>query len=386
MTIIITGKLATDITRLKGVTDERFDALACSRLLEESRPTRLAIRRIQLSLAEGAIRNAMDRAGMLVVGDHCSLTTPEFTLVVPRSRRISPVEGLHVRYVTHALSAESLMRVRPELGLGEETFITNPGLTWLLESMKATDVDSLKIAMEFCGTYSTAHGGSITYGLAPAIAPKDLVHQLDALVGAAEKNTDRRRRQEGAPCIRSRIHGLAAARRVAPFILGGSASPLETNVAITLALPAQRGGWGISGLTLNYRIDLSRQQREISDKRYIVVDGYVPQRRLAYECDSRMFHTQIEKGYRDRERASAALFHDIRLLHITSNIVMDEVRFTSFCEEFARLAGKRQRPCSDSTWDRRRSLRQQLGLPLNAPASYDTMTVPVEAYAEASAR
>ena len=219
--------------------------------------------------------------------------------------------------------------------------------------------------MEMCGTYSRSPERALLTQLQPACTPSALLHGVKELAHAAGGQ---------------RVPGLARALRMARYVLGSSASPMETKVAIMLSLPVAFGGWGVRGLLLNRRVELTNEQREIAGKPYLVLDGYLASGLIGYEYDSREYHDRTDRVYRDRVRITAAQCLDIKLLSLTADIVMDEERCASFCDEFSRLAGKRQRVLGARTIQRRHRLRERLGLPLGERYLFQDGEVPIEAY------
>ena len=369
MAAILTGNLATSIVRIGAVSDELLDAKACNRILAHAYPSRETVRAIQDSVGAGACRSSLQRHGLRFVEEGASSPSPEsnpaYALVLPRNRSARPPLCGNVRYASFPLADESLLRVAPELDLGEETYVVSPALNWVLESARVDGVAALEIAMELCGTYTFSPERALLTQLPPACTPSALLHGVQELARAASGQ---------------RVPGLARALKMAPFALGSSASPMETKVAIMLSLPVSQGGWGVRGLLLNRRVELANEQREIAGKPYLVLDGYLAGGRIGYEYDSREYHDRTDRGYRDRVRVTAAQCLDIKLLSLTADIVMDEERCTSFCDEFARLAGKRQRVLGTRTIQRRRRLRQRLGLPLGKHYLLSDGEVPLEAY------
>ncbi len=379
MAAILAGNLATSIVRIGAVTDERLDAKACNRILAHAYPSREAARAIQGSVGAGACKSFLRRHGLKLVEAPASAPADAsdpapvpmsaqasaFAFVLPRNRSARPPLPEHVRYASCPLADESLLRVAPELDLGEETYVVSPALNLVLESARMDDVDALEIAMETCGTYVLSSEGALLTQLPSACTPSSLVHGVQELARAASGQ---------------RMPGLARALRMAPFALGSSASPMETKVAIMLSLPVSFGGWGVQGLVLNRRMELTNEQREIAGKPYLVLDGYLASGHIGYEYDSREYHDRADRDYRDRVRVTVAQCLDIKLLSLTADIVMDEERCTSFCDEFARLAGKRPRTLGMRTIQRRHRLRQRLGLPLGERSLFQDGEVPLEAY------
>ena len=105
----------------------------------------------------------------------------------------------------------------------------------------------VQLELELCGTYALAENG-------PAIsreAPLTTAAKLRAFVEAAA----------GAP-------GRATALRATRYLLDGSASAMETLLALLLYLPNNLGGYGLKKPKLNYSVDAPASLRELADRSY----------------------------------------------------------------------------------------------------------------------
>lgn len=365
MPVIITGSSALSILRMRGITDERFDAMACRRILEGSYPTRLFTQAALGSPTFGYERVAFRNSGLSLVPDGDSAIGPHIDVVVHRHQHVRPITGLITHYASYPLIDGSLFRVDPALGIGDDIYVTAPALSWIFMSQSLNDLGALEQAFELCGSYAVSADGSLLTGIAPVTTSRELMRQTRGIARAA---------------CDQRVPGLSRAMAMAPYVLDNSASPMETKVAIMLSLPVNRGGWGITDLALNQRFDLSREQREIARKTYLVIDGCIASKRLGYEYDSREFHDRDDREYSDRVRLAAVQCLGLRVLPLTADIVMDELRCTSFFDELARLAGKRIRKLGARTLRRRCRVRRELGLPVAERFWSNELDVPLEVY------
>ena len=365
MSVILSGILATDILRAKMVTRERFDARECRRIVEKAFPSAGSVSQIRQTLERG-VRDGVsspNRPTPAPMGSPPNIPTLEF--VVSRHTHGPNVHASTLHYISLPLPAGSLLRVDPKLGFGMATYVVDPALNWLLASADCGRARSLEIAMELCGTYSVRPDGSVLYGCDHVCTPEYLRKRAHDIREVA---------------FGHRIAGWEGLDYSMPYILSRSASPMETKAAIMLSLPVSRGGWGINGLELNRRIDLTRDQQVIAGKPYIVIDGYLAGGNLGYEYDSDEFHSGHVREERDRLRATAAQCFGTTLLSLTRDVIESTVRFAAFCDEFSRLAGKRKRPLGERTLDRRMALRHNLGLSMRDIWQTADEAVPVEAY------
>lgn len=346
MALILTGRLATSIQRIDGVTPERLSAKRCRQVLSEAYPHAADLRLILNSLDRGRARSALARRGIALA----ETANRQLHVVIhaKKGARVPPTVTVH--HCDVPLPDGSLRRVSTDLGLGAGTYVTSPALAWMLASSKLSFAKTAALGMELCGTYTEADdpGDPTSYGVPQAATLLSLHRGIDGLEQAAANR---------------RTAGLLRCRQALPFVPADSASPMESRIALTLALPVARGGWGIDGLTLNAPIELTEEQRLIAQLPYLSFDGHVLGSMLGYEYDSKMFHEGLPRDSVDRARLAAAQALGYTILPLTLDLVKDERRFFAFCDEFARLAGKRRRKVGQRTWYRRSALREELGFP-----------------------
>lgn len=367
MSLILTGTLAADLVRAKAVTQERVSADECQRVLGDAYPASKTVASVRTSLEQGACRRALMRARLADFDGSDLADAHDIEVVVERHEHVQKALQITPHYLSFPLASGSLLRVDPKFGLGVDTYLSNPALTWLLAASHMNRAEALAFAMELCGTYSTRPHGLALYHCPPATTSLYLRKHVRIIRDFA---------------IDRRIGGWEAAEFAAPHILENSASPMETKAAVMLSLPVSRGGWGVKGLSLNQRIDLSRDQQRIASKPYLVIDGYLANGRLGYEYDSDEFHEGGAREEHDRLRATAAQCLGLTLLSLTKDVIENEVRFAAFCDEFARISGKQKRALGARTLERRRTLRRNLGLSVRGVRHDAYDDVPLEAYGE----
>lgn len=365
MSLILTGTLASDLIRMHAVTHERLSAMECDQILRASYPSESAVAAIFASLHGGPAYRVFAQNGLANTNSDESTYPQALEVLVFRHTHVQRMDNVEARYYSAPLPAGSLLRVKPEFAFGADAFVTEPALTWLLASSRCDSIGALMIGMEMCGVYAEQPHGATRYDCVPATTPEQLRSRALAIRDAARSH---------------RLAGWRGIEFALPYLLAHSASPMETKAAITLSLPISCGGWGIPGLSLNHRIDLTRDQQAIAGKPYLVIDGCLVGNRLGYEYDSDEFHTGTAKIERDRLRATAAQCLGMTLLSLTRDVIEDEVRFAAFCDEFSRLAGKRHRKLGARTLSRRLALRRRLGLHVQCVALGANEDVPIEVY------
>lgn len=101
------------------------------------------------------------------------------------------------------------------------------------------------------------------------------------------------------------FYGLGKARTAARWILENSRSPRETSLAMMLHLPSQIGGFQISNMELNRRIDPSDTARLLTRKSSFEADVYFPGQHRVLEYESDLCHSNYVQGSHDYEKISA---------------------------------------------------------------------------------
>ena len=152
---------------------------------------------------------------------------------------------------------------------------------------------------------------------------------------------------------------------------------METVISTLLELPARRGGFGLGPLSLNKRVELSDGQQLLASIPFLSVDVFLEHARpngmhVGIEYDSDEFHlfrsnTSEHAGNYDafeRMRVNVAQMSGLNLLHLTSDVLEDPVRFDEFCRQVRLLLGISTHYMSGETISKRLRVRAELGLPI----------------------
>lgn len=102
------------------------------------------------------------------------------------------------------------------------------------------------------------------------------------------------------------LSGLKRARKLAPLIIEGAGSPLETNMVMIICLPPELGGEGWSAPYLNRRIALSPSAQLLSGSSFCIGDQVWPDSKLVLEENGREYHTDRD-GFAEHSGRRAAL-------------------------------------------------------------------------------
>ena len=229
----------------------------------------------------------------------------------------------------------------PKSGAGfrrdaQDVFLASPELALLHYASHADLADAIALAFELCGTYRL--GGLLGFEKAdPLTSTKRLNWFASAVQGA---------------------RGAKRLRRIADRALDGSASPMETALAMLLSLPCALGGYGLPSPRLNARIDVSSKNGLNQSKRYYVADLYWPEARFAVEYDSDRWHVGPERIGQDAARRNALLFQGIKVVTVCSQQIMSESKMDDVARIAARALGRSVRPRAREWRKRNRELRR----------------------------
>jgi hypothetical protein len=137
------------------------------------------------------------------------------------------------------------------------------------------------------------------------------------------------------------LHGRKNAIKAIRFIVDGSASPMETILTMLLTLPYRLGGYGFPKPLLNYPIDVSYKVKNAENKTTLYCDLYWPDKRVAVEYDSDMFHSGLDRHEKDIIRYNALISQGVKAVSVTKKQIFDITRMREISGVLAKLLGKR---------------------------------------------
>lgn len=120
-----------------------------------------------------------------------------------------------------------------------------------------------------------------------------------------------------------RLRGSRNAFAALPWILEGSASPMETELALPFFLPTKLGGYGFDAPVMNYPIPLPEKGRRILKKKKVRIDVYWPDQRIGFEYDSKAGHGRLEQHGSDQAKALVLESMGIHIESVTKAQVDD---------------------------------------------------------------
>lgn len=205
---------------------------------------------------------------------------------------------------------------------GQGFLMSSPEFCFLQMASRMSLVELILLCFELCGTYYLVDN-------APAKrreAPLTSVAKLRAFVEAA-----------------SNAPGRARALRALRYGRDGSASPMETMLAMLLCLPYGLGGYGLGWPELNYRVDVPASMRKLADRTYCECDLCWPDASLCVEYDSKLYHTDPERQESDARRRNTLVSLGFTVVTVSRRQVMDGGAFNRLAHQVAKKTGKRLR-------------------------------------------
>ena len=218
----------------------------------------------------------------------------------------------------HGRAAQAEIAMVRNLGLDlREAVIDNALIRDTIERMVAATV----VACEFAGTYRL--GG----------AERDTRYQVTPLMSTASLNA-----------VIAQLEGTANKTRtaeVAMLMLEGSASPMETALALFLTLPVNMGGMGLPHPELNAAVDVSDVRGSLSDRDTVTPDALWRDQRVCLEYDSSAFHEKQGPAQLDRDARRANILTACRysVLRVTPGIIRTVADTELLAQQVAALLG-----------------------------------------------
>lgn len=202
-----------------------------------------------------------------------------------------------------------------------DILVSTPAFCLLQLSRSLDEMSLLLIAYELCGTYRRRGDGC-----AFATAPVAKANELSAFFRGIEG-----------------VKGCRTLERLSSFVLDGSASPMETELALRLTLPYRMGGFGLPTPRLNHPLEASPRLRAIAGNGKYRADLYWPRHRVIVEYDSDMFHTGGDRIAKDAQRRMALETMGYTVIAVTRTQARNPVAFRRVALALARALDKRVR-------------------------------------------
>lgn len=244
------------------------------------------------------------------VGHSLLVSTPELLIVQLVSSQAKFDELFDV-FMDRTLAERDALE---SLGIDDDTVDELPQ-RW--ESTRRI-IAATVVACEFAGTYRLGTAGEGASGLGPS--------REDTRMGAVRYHmrplvtVDAIRRMADDPSVSfvgSRV------RTVADLAFDGSASPMETSLALMLTMPPDLGGFGLPKPLLNKAIDTPAENGALFDRDRVTPDMLWEGQRVALEYDSAGFHGRsgLARPDEDARRANILTTLGYDVFRVTSGMV-----------------------------------------------------------------
>lgn len=217
--------------------------------------------------------------------------------------------------------------------------VSTPEFCFLQLASRLSLARLMQVGFELCGTYALAEGGPAKRREEPLTS----VCELRSFV-------------ESAP----HAYGRAKALRAVRYLMDGSASPMETVLAMLLCLPHNLGGYAIPQPVLNYRVDVPPSMRKLADRSYCACDLCWPTAKLSVEYDSKLYHTDPERQGSDARRRNTLIALGYTVVTASWGQVADGGAFNRLAHQVAKLTGKRLRYVDPAFTRKHVALRDEL--------------------------
>ncbi len=231
----------------------------------------------------------------------------------------------------------SLYRLTPSI------FLSSAPLAFLQIAAQEKDfIKLLQLGFEICGTYRTTQTSAVPAYQVPPLT------SVRALRDFVDNNPS--------------FYGANAARKALRYIADGSASPLETKLALLLGLPMSYGGYGLGIPHMNYEVEASSAAFSISGRKHLRCDLCWPKAKLDVEYQSREMHEGELSRAKDSRRANALSAMGWKCIAITNDEADSRYAMDVIAETIRKHIGKRNRVRVSNYHSRKLKLRMQLGL------------------------
>ena len=231
------------------------------------------------------------------------------------------------------------------MSIGNDLMMSSPEFCFLQMANQLTLIELIELGYEFCGGYSLPLPDDEKvpergfYNRKELTSTKKLAAFLDDMSG---------------------VKGSLKAVRALHYLQDGSASPMETKLAMLLTLPFKLGGYGFLAPELNHRINLSKTARRHFRKQYYVCDLFWPGKELAVEYDSDQNHTGSERIANDSNKRNALASAGINVVSVTKRQLYNSPEFESSARTIAHHMGRRLFSKKSNFAAAHRELRRQL--------------------------
>ena len=256
--------------------------------------------------------------------------SPMRVIVPDACKRFCRFDEFESQVISKAVSGKPFVKISPEIAIaGPELLFIDAVATLPLYRV-------LLLGMELCGTYSLRQSFPSAerpaYGIEPVTSVEKISETIDDLRGA-------------------RVHGAGRVKDILPFLMEGSASPMESVLALMLRLPVMRGGLGLGIPKLNPVIPIEEEFRHFTSAKTFRPDIYFDKVPIDLEYESEEFHPELgnwdrldaasraaiqKKSQGDKQRMRLIQSMGIRVFQVTYEDFKTNEAFDKLTEQLLR--------------------------------------------------
>jgi len=227
----------------------------------------------------------------------------------------------------------------------DDLMVSSPEFCFLQMASELSLVELIELGFELCGEYSLFVEDDPDVSESGFYNRKALTStkKLDAFVARMPH-----------------VWGQLKARRALRYLLDGSASPMETKLAILLTLPYKLGGYGFIPPKLNSRLMPSKTAKRTSSKGFYSCDLYWPDYGVAVEYDSDLFHTGSTRIADDSKRRNTLALMGVTVITVTKQQLYSSRELEKVTKILAGFLEKRLKYKNPGFSIAHRELRNQL--------------------------
>ena len=257
-------------------------------------------------------------------------------------RLMAPSPKLRVSRRLYAYTVhERSLPARSFFRLSEAVCIASPELCLVQSANAFSSARLLELVMELCGKYS----------LVPEASRGFVSHEFQL----TSQSAIRAFLQEAAG-----MRGADKLARMLRYAQDGSRSPMETREYLLLCLPKRYGGYGLPKPTLNYRVDLYLNERQVSQRRYFECDMCWPHQKVVVEYDGHDDHESRVDRSRDAVKRNLLIARGYVVFTVTGGQIGKVSAFERTAYDIAAALGYRMRAFPDDWKVRHAALREEL--------------------------
>ena len=251
----------------------------------------------------------------------CGTTTE---LLVPPGNTSHQIKGVRVHKLSASPVSGALWR-----SMTDGYFVVSPELLFGLMSRETSTALTALLGYELCGSYSLCPDGRADFVARDPLTTPELIAKV----------------LNGMGLLNDRSRANAALRHVLP----GSASPMESRVALVSVMPRSKGGMGMPAPKLNGCVKLSLSERRRLGVSYLKCDLLWRDLGVAIEYDSLQFHGTSTALSRTLDRQSVLEEKGIHVISVTGSDMHDAHALAGKAEALCKAAGLRKRPFTESS-------------------------------------